>query len=85
MSNYGAMVDVAAPYVHPLKVGEGGTSFAAPVVANAALRLGGRYPRLSPSQVKDILLNTCTPDWLDVMCGGALDVKRLESETRWQE
>jgi len=71
-SNYGRMVDLAAPAtrvttttltttVHgPYIRGENGTSFAAPLVAGAAALIWSLRPDLTPAAVKDILFRSAT-------------------------
>ncbi|MHC4863977.1 MAG: S8 family peptidase [Planctomycetota bacterium] len=68
-SNYGSWVDIAAPgeYVRSLAVTEGtrsglrGTSFAGPHVAGASAFLLSAHPRLTPDELRDILMQTVDP------------------------
>lgn len=88
-SNYGDMVEIAAPVCAEAEIyGDGGlvlrqecgTSVAAPRVANAALRILARQPDLSPEAVKQLLMATCDGSGLDVACGGALDLAAIEAQ-----
>lgn len=69
-SNYGADVDLTAPGVCVLSTWRGGTtgvasgtSMASPHVAGAAALYTSRNPDASPSQVREALIQTGTPDW----------------------
>jgi len=68
-SDYGVDVDLSAPGVD--LVGTfgaadyamwSGTSFAAPMVSGAAALLLAKYPGLTPAQVRDVLMQTTSPD-----------------------
>ena len=80
-SNYGAGVDIAAPHCADVKVMEGGqavvrqacgTSFAAPAVAHAALRMLASEPAIKPAQLKFQLMAQCVGPAIPVGCGGAI-------------
>ena len=87
-SNYGAKsVEIAAPFcadVMAVKDGrstkqrECGTSFSAPRVGNAALRLHARAPWLTPPDMKRLLMAACDDSGIDVACGGVLSLTALE-------
>ena len=88
-SNYGRdFVDIAAPYCvesasfidHDVaNTRVCGTSFAAPVIANAALGALTQLATLSPAELKSLLTSSCRVSGLDVACGGALDPEKLVS------
>ena len=87
-SNYGDTVQIAAPVCAQAEIysetglslhRDCGTSMAAPVVANAALRVVARRPDLHPADLRQLLMDTCTPSGQDVECGGQLDVEGLEA------
>jgi len=86
-SNYGSdIAKVAAPF-RGLVAARGesgsrtmeGTSYSAPRVSNAALRLFARYPNLTAADVLGILMTSCTNDHLDVECGGSVDFSKVEA------
>ena len=88
-TNYGPGVHVAAPYCarvlslssgKPEGVEECGTSFAAPVVANAALRLFAGHPAMLPVDAKRLILASCSNDRLDVECGGQFRQELLDAK-----
>ena len=92
-SNYGAgSVDIAAPGVGILSLGLAndytplnGTSMAAPHVAGAAALLKAYRPRLSPLQLKQLILSTAAPAPQltgRVLSGGRLDVQALLERAR---
>jgi subtilisin len=67
-SNYGKVVDVAAPGVCNYSTGPGGiygyvdgTSFAAPLVAGAAALLMAKNPSMTPAKVRSKIVATATP------------------------
>jgi subtilisin family serine protease len=89
-SNYGAeVVQLAAPFCTAVLGKNGaaetspskdcGTSFSAPLVANAALRVLADNPKMKPSEIRDLLLQSCSDEGLDVACGGVLDAGKLRS------
>jgi hypothetical protein len=57
-----------------------GTSYAAPLVSNAALRVLGRYPRLSTNAVRALLL--CSADETERVVDGLTDAKIREQQMR---
>lgn len=83
-SNYGAVVDIAAPAVCVTSTFPGGqyatvegTSFAAPMVAGAAALLYARRPNISPAEVRQVIVNSA--EWTilgdpDGFPEGVLDV-----------
>jgi hypothetical protein len=87
-SNFGAeYVEMAAPFctaVMGLQEGvavikrQCGTSYAAPRVGNAALRIHARAPWMEPPQMKRLLMRSCDRSDVDVSCGGVLSEKQLE-------
>jgi hypothetical protein len=87
-SNYGAeSVEIAAPFCadvmavkdgRAIKQRECGTSFSAPQVGNAALRLHARAPWLTPSDMKQLLMAACDDSGIDVACGGTFSPDVLE-------
>ena len=88
-SNYGPLVDIAAPgnrilgYAAPDRRIEvmGGTSMAAPYVSAAAAVVWSQNRRMSPGQVRDRLLRSVRPvPDVDVSSGGTLDLARALSE-----
>jgi subtilisin len=67
-SNYGSVVDIAAPAVCVTSTIHGGnyavaegTSFAAPMVSGAAALLYARRPNISPAQVKQLIIAHAEP------------------------
>ena len=82
-SNFGTHVEVAAPGERILSAFPGGTlyladgtSMAAPIVSGVAALLFARYPEASAVQVKQAIVNSCTPvaELLGrVGCGGIVD------------
>ncbi len=82
-SNYGKEnVDVFAPGVeiYSTTVGNGyasfqGTSMASPVVAGVAALLRSYFPELSAKQVKEIIMETATPQTMMVAKPGSKDEK----------
>ncbi len=87
-SNFGrGFVNVAAPYCQVAAYYKDGsvrtkrfcgTSFATPVVANAALRVFEQRPFLKPSQALQMLMGACEQQGIEVGCGGRLDLEALE-------
>jgi subtilisin family serine protease len=84
-SNYGAAVDIAAPGVCVTSTFPGGryamvegTSFSAPMVAGAAALLYDRRPKISPAEVRQLIINsadhTTIPGDPDGFPEGVLDV-----------
>ena len=84
-SNYGNVIDIAAPGLMEIQFystggleTEGGTSFAAPLVAGAAALVWSTEPNLTPKEVKQRLNNTAKPFEGDYPAGkfgaGILDV-----------
>jgi hypothetical protein len=57
-----------------------GTSFAAPLVSNAALRVLGRYPQLSANAVRALLL--CSARETEMVIDGLGEAKNLEQQRR---
>ncbi len=87
-SNFGKkFVQVAAPFCQDVAVYAEkrvsmhrlcGTSFAAPVVANAALRVLAQLPLLEPYRVAELLMSACDRQGLEVACGGSLNFNKLD-------
>jgi subtilisin len=84
-SNYGAVVDIAAPAVCVTSTFPGGqyarvegTSFAAPMVAGAAALLYARRPHISPAEVSLLITNSADRSTIhgdpDGVPEGVLDV-----------
>ena len=57
-----------------------GTSYAAPLVSNAALRVLGRYPQLSGNAVRALLL--CSAEGTEIVIEGLTEAKILEQQRR---
>jgi hypothetical protein len=57
-----------------------GTSYAAPLVSNAALRILGRYPQLSANAVRALLL--CSADETEAVIEGLTESKNHEQQRR---
>ena len=68
---YGKVVGAAALPPDRLLTADAGTSFAAPLVSHAALRVLGRYPMLSANAVRALLLATAGP--VDPVLDGSTD------------
>lgn len=87
-SNYGASnVDVFAPggQIYSTIPGneyefQGGTSFSAPAVSGIAALIISRYPKLSASQVKKIIMQSGLPINTSVTLGGDADNSRPYTE-----
>ena len=87
-SNYGTTIDVAAPYCaadailgHDASLPSScGTSFAAPIVANAALKLLAAKPNLRPQDLKRELRARCGGVPIEVGCGGHLTLSSSSPE-----
>lgn len=85
-SGYGKEVTIAAPGAS-VKVslpenGEiliDGTSIATAIVTGVSSSLLSKYPELSPSQIKELVINTATPvESLEFVCraGGIVNMKK---------
>jgi Subtilase family len=63
-----------------LLAADAGTSCAAPLVSNAALRILGRYPQLSANTVRALLL--CSAEKTETVIEGLTDAKNREQQRR---
>jgi subtilisin family serine protease len=59
---------------------DSGTSYAAPLVSNAALRILGRYPQLSANAVRALLL--CSAEQIEAVIEGLTEAKINEQQRR---
>lgn len=59
---------------------DSGTSYAAPLVSNAALRILGRYPQLSANAVRALLL--CSVEEMELVIDGLTNAKIHEQQRR---
>jgi subtilisin family serine protease len=63
-----------------LLAADSGTSYAAPLVSNAALRILGRYPELSANAVRALLL--CSAEKMELVIDGLTNAKVQEQQRR---
>jgi len=77
---YGRVVGAGGRQADRLLAADVGTSFAAPLVTHAALRVLGRYPKLSANAVRALLLATANP--VDPTVDGATPSEQLKAQMR---